>query len=182
MCTSKFSWIQTHCTVQTHTCPSRSDLFPIKNMTFKQNVKRIQCSSQSLVKDKQRFYIIEAYSVGVGEVSGISEPATEVVVGAPSCDVIHHQSSGRSPVVAPSHRPGRCVCVCVCVCWWVGACIRGACMYWRKSRLVYIIPKSLLACGVPDLQFDFLTWHFHYSRPKLHPNCVWTVGHDCNSV
>jgi hypothetical protein len=44
------------------------------------------------------------YSVGICEVPGVSEPAAQVVVRASSGDVIDHQSSGRSSVVAPSDR------------------------------------------------------------------------------
>ena len=44
-----------------------------------------------------------SYSVGICEVPGISEPTTEVVVCASSCDVIHHKSSRCSSVVTPGH-------------------------------------------------------------------------------
>ena len=44
------------------------------------------------------------YSVGIGEVPGVSEPAAQVIVRASSGDVIDHQSSSRSSVVAPSDR------------------------------------------------------------------------------
>lgn len=40
-------------------------------------------------------------------------------------------------------------------------------------------PESLLTGRVPDLQLHLLTVDLHDPRPKLHPDGVRTVGHDC---
>lgn len=49
------------------------------------------------------------YGIGIGEVAGVREPAAQVVVGAPSRDVVDHQGPGRPPVVRPRYgaEPGR---------------------------------------------------------------------------
>ena len=43
------------------------------------------------------------YCVGVGEVPGISQPTTEMIVSASSSDVIHHQSTCCTSVVTSSY-------------------------------------------------------------------------------
>ena len=48
--------------------------------------------------------MLNTHCVGVSEVPSVCQPATEVVVGTPSCDVIHHQSPSCTSVVATSHR------------------------------------------------------------------------------
>ena len=39
-------------------------------------------------------------------------------------------------------------------------------------------PKPLLACSVPDLQFDLLTRDFYYSSAKLDTNRVRAISHN----
>lgn len=40
-------------------------------------------------------------------------------------------------------------------------------------------PEPLLTGRVPDLQLHLLTMDLHDPRPKLHPDSVRTVRHDC---
>ena len=40
-------------------------------------------------------------------------------------------------------------------------------------------PKPLLACSVPDLQFDLLTRDLYYSSAKLNSNRVRAISHNC---
>jgi hypothetical protein len=42
-------------------------------------------------------------------------------------------------------------------------------------------PKTLLASGVPDLQFDLLTGNLDDARAELDTDGVRTVGHDCKN-
>jgi len=39
-------------------------------------------------------------------------------------------------------------------------------------------PKPLLACSVPDLQFNLLTRDLYYSSAKLDTNCVRAISHN----
>jgi len=43
-------------------------------------------------------------------------------------------------------------------------------------------PKTLLACSVPDLQFDLLTGNLDDARAELDTDGVRTVGHDCKNT
>lgn len=45
-----------------------------------------------------------AYGVGIGEIAGVGEPATQMVIGGSTSDVVHHQRAGRSAIVRSSHR------------------------------------------------------------------------------
>lgn len=48
----------------------------------------------------------------------------------------------------------------------------------RVSLSTVDSPKPLLACSVPDLQFDLLTRDFYYSSAKLDTNRVRAISHN----
>lgn len=126
-----------------HTCPSKSALFPIRNITYRKHNQSpsspiimceymLQCTQlswsnpKSLASPSQLFLRTVLppslplcpsflppsfpptppslpYRVRIGQIPGVGEPTTQVVISASSGDVIHHQCPSCSSVVTSCH-------------------------------------------------------------------------------